>query len=131
MKKYYFLLCSLPRLYFDKPLDITFEEFSKRLIADITKQDEKKIYLLKQYIDIKNLRPFWERRPIDWKGNLHEKQLEEAMLVENFFPSFVFDFLRSHEDVTYRLKHFSYLIVRFLQMAEKDAKGLLKWYFFF
>jgi len=128
-KKYYFILCSVPVLSLDVSLEISFYEFQKRLLLNISSEDKKKLYLFKQYIDINNLLSFWSGREIDWRGNLHAKQLEEALLTDEFLPSFVFDFAKVYEDKSFRLKHFSCLPMRFLNEKIRATNGFLKWYF--
>jgi len=128
-RKYYFILCSVPTLSLDFSPEINFDEFQKMLDLNIAERDKKKLYIFKQYIDIKNLRSFWSGREIDWRGNLHAKLIEEALLTEDFLPSFVFDFASAYEDTASRLKNFSYLPIKFLRDMEKQTTGFLKWFF--
>ena len=128
-RKYYFILCSVPTLSLDIQPEINFDEFQKMLFLNISDTDKKKLYLFKQYIDIRNLCSFWSGRELDWRGNLHAKQIEEALLTEEFLPSFVFDFVKAYEDPSDRLKNFPYLPIRFLREMTKKTNGFLHWYF--
>lgn len=119
----------MPTLSLDIQPEINFDEFQKMLFLNISERDKKKLYLFKQYIDIKNLRSFWSGRELDWRGNLHAKQIEEALLTEEFLPSYVFDFVKAYEDTSDRLKNFPYLPIRFLREMDKQSNGFLHWYF--
>jgi hypothetical protein len=115
MSKYYFLSCSLPSLSFEKPPEITFESFKLLLSLNLNKKDSEKIIRMRQLIDLQNLRCMWSNKPVDSRGNLSIKEIEEALLVYDFFPSYVFDFIEKYKDNESRLRLFPYLISKFFK----------------
>ena len=68
-------------------------------------------------------------RPVDPRGNLNEKQLEEALLLEDFFPPFVFSFFKKYEKMSDRIKFFSMLLSQFFDEKIQKEKGFLSKYF--
>ncbi len=131
MYGYYFLVNALPPLKFgDKP-EIAYEEVEALVDQNVAPSDRKKVTLFKQYIDLKNLRLLWMDLPIDPRGNLNKKELEAALLIHDFFPPFVFEFIQTYEDVSQRLGNFLFLIARFLQYQIEMEKGFLHLFFRF
>jgi hypothetical protein len=131
MSRYYFLICSLPPLVLGNKPEISYEDLSALLEINLSDDDRERVAKLKNYTDFKNLRSFWLKKNVDDRGNLSEKDLEEALLVQDFFPQYVFDFLKAYESVEYRIAHFSYLLMRFLKEQSEQETLFLKEYFNF
>lgn len=129
MARYYFLLSSVPTLTLGVPAEITFEQFKTALQLNLTPSDYEKVAFFLTYIDLRNIRAFWLKEPLDPRGNLSEKELEEALLVRDILPPFVFDFLDQHESLKDRLHFFSFLYVHFFTYAAEEYTGFLKDYF--
>ena len=91
--KYYFLLCALPKLSLDAKPDISFDELLTFFTLNLSGHDYSKVMRLRSYIDVRNLRYLWQGKPIEGRGSLSEKELEEAVLVRDSLPLYVFDFL--------------------------------------
>ncbi len=121
MARYYFLLSSLPTLSLGTPPEISFEEFKAMLPLNLEKEDLDLVKGFLTYIDLKNLRAFLLKEPLDPRGTCGEKELEEALLVKDFLPPYVFDFWERYESVRDRLHFFSYLYVHFFK--EQEGKG--------
>lgn len=131
MKNYYFLVPSLPPLYLrDKP-DMTFEKLSSRLEISLTKSDLEKTKVLRRFIDINNIRALLLEEKIDPRGNLNEKELDEALLVKNILPEYVFDFLDQFEKASDRIRNFSGLLSLYFSKETPKASGFLKRYLTF
>jgi hypothetical protein len=128
MANYYFLLNSLPTLALRSGAEITFEDLKELLEMNLTKDDLSLAKDFMSYIDLRNIRAFWLKEPLDPRGNLGEKELEEALLVSDFLPSYVFDFLSRYESLKDRLHYFSYLYFQFFAEGMKE-KGFLGEYF--
>ncbi len=93
MGNYYFLAPSLPPIALrDKP-DISFNELKGRLVVNLSKKDLALSQLLMRFTDICNIRNLFMEEPIDTRGTLSEKELDEALLVRAGLPDYVFDFL--------------------------------------
>jgi hypothetical protein len=121
MARYYFLLTSLPPLEIGQPVEMSFEQLKAMLELNLTEEDMEKVRQFISYIDLRNLRALWMKEPLDPRGSIGEKQFEEALLIKDFLPSFVFDFLDRYETVKDRLHYFSYLYFRFFN--EQLSKG--------
>jgi hypothetical protein len=128
LKNYYFLSTSLPGLSLTTPPEITYEDLNKLFDWNLSKKDKKQLEEFKKFIDLKNLRLFLLKKPFDPRGNLSLKEMEEAIEVENFFPRYLTDFLKTHESIEGKLKYFPYLYAKFFQ---ETKEGFNKEYFQF
>lgn len=131
MRNYYFLAASLPPLVLGETPDITFEELAYRLSINLSKEDLEKTKVLRRYFDIQNIRSLLLEETLDPKGNLNEKELDEALLLESFLPSYIFDFLNLYEEKNEKIRHFSGLFIRYFSEEMKQQKGFLKQYLAF
>jgi len=128
---YYFLAPSLPPLELGHIPDITSEELFARLAVNLTKEDMEKAKVLRRFVDINNIRALTLEEHIDARGNLNEKELDEALLTHNIFPLYVFDFLDKYETPSQRLKYFPELLSRFFVEETETNEGFLKRYLTF
>ncbi len=128
---YYFLAPSLPPLELGHIPDITSEELFARFKMNLTKEDMEKAQVLRRFTDINNIRALALEEPIDNRGNLNEKELDEALLTHDIFPLYVFDFLDKYETPFQRLKYFSELLSRFFIEETDSNEGFLKRYLTF
>ena len=128
MHNYYFLAASLPPLTIGEAPEITFEELEHRLKLNLSKSDLEKTVVLKRYIDLQNIRALLEGEPIDPRGNLTEKELDEAMLIQDILPEYVFDFLDHFENKEDKLRNFSGLYARYFSEEIPKQKGFLAEY---
>ena len=132
MNKYYFLLCSLPSLNIGSKPEVTFLELKKYLDWNLSTIDKEVLYSYMQYIDIKNLKNVWLGKSIDLRGNLDEKAINEGLLTEDFFPEFVFDYLKRFETIDEKINNFSKLEVEFIKYQIENTKNkFLSSYFTF
>ena len=131
MGNYYFLAASLPTLTLGEKPDLSFEELTSRFKINLTQEDYEKTVTFRRYIDITNIRFLFLEESIDPRGNLSEKDLDEALLLKDALPSYVFDFLDQFESVDDKLKYFSGIYSIFFQEEIKKATGFLKAYFEF
>ena len=131
MRNYYFLAASLPPLVLGETPDITFEELAYRLSINLSKEDLEKTKVLRRYFDIQNIRSLLLEETLDPKGNLNEKELDEALLLESFLPSYIFDFLNLYEEKNEKIRHFSGFFIRYFSEEIKQQKGFLKQYLAF
>ncbi len=129
--KYYYLATALPSISLKMKPEITFEELKFMFKVNLKESDLKKAEIFKKFIDITNLRLLWLNQEIDPRGNLNTAELEDAILVKDFFDDFVFDFLDRYEKTEDRLKYFSFLIASFFNEIKNTQKDFLKFYFNF
>jgi hypothetical protein len=131
MNKYYFLVPSLPPLSLKERPEITFQKLKELLRVNLSKGDLAKTEVLKRLVDINNIRALWQEEEIDPRGNLNEKELDEALLTHAHLPEYVFDYIGQFEKVSDRIKNISGLMARFFQEEIPLQKGFLKRYLTF
>jgi hypothetical protein len=86
MANYFFLAASLPPLVLGQKPDITFDELMNRFEINLTPEDLEKSKVMRRFIDLHNIRSLLLEEPIDPRGNLNEKALDEALLIKNILP---------------------------------------------
>lgn len=128
MGNYYYLAASLPTLELGGKPDISSVELKNRLQINLSKEDWEQTVVFRRFIDIQNIRALFLEEPIDPRGNLNEKELDEALLIHNILPQYVFDFLGRYETVAEKLKHFAGLIALFYSEEIPKQKGFLARY---
>ena len=131
MRNYYFVVPSLPALTLHERPEITFGELMARLEINLSKQDLEKARVLRRFIDIYNIRALLMEEPVDPRGNLNEKELDEALLVHAVLPDYVFDFLDQFEKVSDKIRNFPGLLARFFNEETPKQKGFLRNYLIF
>lgn len=131
MGNYYFLAASFPTLTLgDKP-EITFEEVYHRLEVNLSKKDFKRVEVLRRFVDLQNIRLLLKDQTLEPFGNLNEKELDEALLIQDILPSYVFDFLNQFEDKQQKLRHFFGLLSKYFVEEMPKEEGFLKRYLAF
>lgn len=124
---YYFLAPSFPKLILGQIPEIAFDELIYRLEMNLSSEDLEKVRILRLLIDLENIRAHYLKEPIDPRGNLSEKQLDEALLVQNLLPDYVFEFLDQFEEDSEKVAHFSGLLSRYYsEEITRAKKGFLK-----
>lgn len=131
MSNYYFLAPSLPELVLGQKPEVSFEELKSRIEINLTKEDYKKAQIFGRFIDISNIRSLLMEESIDFRGNLTEKELDEALLIHNILPDYAFDFLDHYDIATEKIRHFSGLVARFFVEEIPKQKGFLRRYLTF
>ena len=131
MRNYYFVVSSLPPLSLHEKPEISFEELMVRLGMNLSKQDLERVDVLRRIVDIYNIRALLMEEPVDLKGNLNEKELDEALLVHTVLPDYVFDFLDQFEKAADKIKNFHGLLARFFNEEIPNQKGFLHKYLIF
>ncbi|MBS3903363.1 MAG: DUF2764 family protein [Anaplasmataceae bacterium] len=131
MVRYFFLGASLAPLTIGAKSAVSFEDFIQRLEINLKKSDFGKVIAGRRLIDIMNIRALLSGQRLDVRGNYSEKELDEALLVKDGFPQYVFDFLGQFETNAAKLNHFSGLLAVFFREETKSSRGFLKRYFIF
>lgn len=125
MTNYYFLATLLPQLEIGIPPDLDYLELSSLLKINLTDADYKKVETIRRYFDIQNLRSFWREEPLNFRGNLNENELEEALLTQSGLPGYVFDFEERFEKIPDRLHHFASLITSYFNEEIQNSDGFV------
>ena len=125
---YYFLASALPALSLKAKLELTCSELLPLMEWNLSGQDWQEVQNLRSYIDIRNIKALFLKRPLDPRGNLDAKGLNEALLFKDLMGETVFDFLEKYPLEEKRLKHFPELLSGFLQ-EPKSLSPFLNFYF--
>jgi hypothetical protein len=131
MRNYYFVVPSLPILSLHQKPEITFNELVTRLELNLSRQDLEMTKVLRRFVDIYNIHAHLMEEPVDPRGNLNEKELDEALLVHTGLPDYVFDFLGQFEKVSDKVRNFPGLLARFFNEEIPKQKGFLRTYLTF
>lgn len=126
MKNYYFVAPSLPPLALDQAPEITFEELMNRLQLNLSRNDLRQVEVLRLAVDLSNIRALYSHQPIDPRGNLSEKELDDALLAEADLPQYVFEFLDQFEENEEKARHYFGLLSRYYSEEGGKAQGFLK-----
>jgi hypothetical protein len=128
---YYFLAASFPPLVLGEKPDITFDELTARLEINLSKQDFEQTVVLRRFLDLSNVRALFLEDAIDPRGNLSEKELDQALLLKDGLPEYAFDFLDRFETAAEKLRFFSGLISTYFNEEIERQDGFLKEYLAF
>jgi len=128
---YYFFSASLPHLVLGQKPEISFNDLMASLNLNLNQRDLKKIYSLRRIFDIYNIRSCLLEKEFDLKGNLSEKELNQALLLQEEFPLYIFDFLDQFKKFSEKMIFFSGLINLYFREEALIQTGFLKQYFQF
>lgn len=131
MANYYFLAPSLSPLQVGKWPDLTFDELNVRLHINLTPEDFEKTRAIRRYVDFRNIRALFLKQPIDPRGNLTEKELDDALLAQSDLPEYVFVYLKRFESNADRIQNLSFLFSSFYAEEIARQEGFLLKYFRF
>ena len=131
MADYFFLAPSLPPIELGKKPELSFEELKERLRINLSKEDWEKARTFLLYIDISNIRSLLMEEPIDPRGYLTEKELDEALAIHNILPQYVFDYLDRYDHVVDKIRHFSAVLAKFFEEEIPRQTGFLQKYLMF
>lgn len=131
MANYYFLITAFPPLTIGKSPEISFKELEELLALNLSRADLDLVGELLRPIDLYNIRAFWLGLPLDDRGRIKAKEIEEELLVREGLENYVVDFLDRYESTEDRLKYFSSLYASMYQNAISRSKGFLLNYFQF
>lgn len=132
MGNYYYLTSSLPPLEFPVlPEGVGSVFLRVDLETNLSEEDRKRVESLYLFVDLSNIKLLFGEEEVDPRGNLDEKELDEALLYQSFFPLYVFDYLQKYETRKERLKNFPALLAQFFREEAETQKGFIQKYFSF
>lgn len=129
MNRYCFILASLPAIQIGAKPEISFKEMDDLLAMNLASSDRKKVSQLLRLVDIDNIKAFWLGLPLNERGTMTAKELEEALLIKDFLPSFVIDFLDRYETTEQRLREFPQLYAGLYEEMAGDSEGFIRSYY--
>lgn len=122
MSQYYFVVSALPPLQLGIKPELSFKELREMVGENLTDRDLRQFDLLLEQIDLYNIKALWLGLPLDDRGTMSGKELEEALLVPGRLPSYITDFVERFETNEDRLRYFSSL---FASMYNQKREGFL------
>lgn len=129
MSQYYYAVNSFPPLVLGIKPEMSYEEVRDMLLLNLSPRDWKMVVDLQMPTDIRNIRALWLGEPLDPRGNFDEKELSEALLVRDFLPQFVRDFLERYESDEERIRYFPSLFASLYELGASELKGFLLHYY--
>lgn len=129
MNRYSFILASLPEIQIGAKPEISFKEMEDLLAMNLVPCDQRKVVQLLKLIDIDNVKAFWLSLPLNERGTMNAKELEEAILVKDFLASFLIDFLERYETTEQRLREFPQLYAKLYEEMAQESKGIVRSYY--
>lgn len=124
--RYYFVLASLPPLTFGAVPDMSFKELRSLASENFSHSDFRAFEQLLGAIDLYNVKALWLGAPLDDRGTLSPKELEEALLIREGIPAFLIDFIERYESKEERLRNFSSL---YASLYNQIFSGFLGFYY--
>ena len=128
MANYYFLAASLPPIALGEKPDLSFDELVSRLAINLEPNDWQKTVVFRRWIDLNNIRALFLEDAIDPRGNLSEKELDQALLLQDGLPDYVFDFLDKFESVQEKLRFFPGVLAAYFREETPLQRDFLKRY---
>ncbi|MCH9630381.1 MAG: hypothetical protein S4CHLAM37_03770 [Chlamydiia bacterium] len=123
---YYYISTALTPLEYGDTPDMTFHFLFEKFKENLSSSDMEQLGVLRKKFDLMNIKRLLRHEEIDNRGNLNQKELEEALITEGYFDQYVFDFLNRYEEDADKILNFPELLNRFFIDEEKKAKGFLK-----
>ncbi len=131
MANYYFLITAFPPLTLGMTLELTFKDLRDLLTLNLSGQDLELVDELLRPLDLYNIQAFWLGMPLDDRSQIKVPELEEGLLVQEGFPSYIIEFLERYETTEERLRNFSSLYSSMYAEGLQERKGFLLKYFTF
>lgn len=128
---YFFLGSVLPPLKLGTEPELGFEDLIVLLKDNLSRKDFKKVEKMRRFIDLKNVKHLLQKQPLDLRGNLTEKQLDEALVTRQGLPEYLYEHLDQYEETKDQIRHFSQVFVTFFREMEEEERGFLSFYFNF
>lgn len=129
---YYYLAASLIPIEFGDIPELSFLDLVEKYQMNLSKQDKKQLETIRLFFDLENIRQLYTFRSapvhLDPRGNLSKKDLKQALEEKDFFPEYVYEFLKQHEANKDIVFHFSSLISSYFIHEGEAASGFLKQY---
>lgn len=126
MKGYFFVSTFLPPLQFGSPPPVRFERVAALFEENLGARDLKKVRKLLSLVDLQNVPRLLKEEPLDLRGNLTEKELDEAFLNRDGLPNALFE-----EGEEGALRAFPRALFEFLWEGGEIEEGFLGRYFRF
>jgi len=131
MQNYVFLGTVLPPLQFGQQLDFGFDALLEIYKMNMNRSDLEKVESIRRYIDLRNVLEHLKKNLLDHRGNLTEREIDEALLSREGLPSYLYDYLDEHETVEEQIQHFSKVFMQFFNGSQQKKGSFLEFLFSF
>lgn len=131
MTNYYFVGAALPEIKLGVTPDISLHDFMILCLMNLKPADLEQVRAIRLLYDIQNLKAYWRKEPLSYRGNYDANELEENILTQTGFPQYVFDFIDRYESNEDKLRNFSSLIASYFNDEIPKATGFLHDYLIF
>lgn len=131
MSRVFFLGSVLPPIKVGSEPGISFEELMLLFKDNMSQSDLEKVKAIRTFVDLKNVQALLKKEPIDHRGNLSEKELDEAIVNQQGLPEYLFEHLDRTDSVEEQLKNYSKVLIAYFKEMENKYRGFLKGYFRF
>jgi len=129
--QHYFLAGALPELTLGRKPEISFDALMEMLEENLSPKEMQSVQSFRRYFDLVNLRAVLLEGKFDARGNLTERELDEALLIRDGLPEYFFEFWESFQESRERIRNFSRLLSQFFQEEAHSTTGFLHRYFLF
>jgi len=110
---------------------MSFASLIDLLEKNMSMRDFKKIHSIRSFVDLKNVKRLFQNIPLDTRGNMTEKELDEAIVTREGLPHYLYEHLDRHDQAIKKVGHFSRVFVDFFREMENKKRGFLSFYFSF
>lgn len=109
-RDYYFVTTFLPPVELRVHPELSSRHLAHFFKENITKKDFEQFAIIRRLTDIENLRLFWQKKAINFGGNLDANQLEERLFLKEKLPRYVLNYLERYTTTKELLAHFPELL---------------------
>lgn len=131
MSRVFFLGSVLPPIKVGSEPGISFEELMLLFKDNMSQSDLEKVKAIRTFVDLKNVQALLKKESIDHRGNLSEKELDEAIVNQQGLPEYLFEHLDGTDSAEEQLKNYSKVLIAYFKEMESKYRGFLKGYFRF
>ncbi len=119
MFRNYFIVNSLPTLSLSQKPEITFLDLIRLYKMNLSKSEFQKTRDIRLFIDLQNVLKVLKKEPLDLRGNLTEKELDEAIVHQINLPKYLIDYLDREENPIE--KYYEVMSIYFQEELERQT----------
>lgn len=125
----FFTASALPELHVRVKPEMSFHGFMQLCHDSLTAHSMEVLGTIQEYIDVVNIKRLLKKTPIDNRGRLSEKELDDALVSLEGLPEVVIEYLRTYESEEERIQYFARCLSSYLEWRSEHSKGFVRRYF--